>query len=72
MEKKTFQENGPKKQAGTAIYKYSKIDFNQKLTKIIGERRCIFLKGKKKKNHFRYPELISGSGGPGGLPVIAA
>ena len=48
MEKKTFQENGPKKQAGTAIYKYSKIDFNQKLTKIIGERRYIFLKGKKK------------------------
>ena len=49
MGKKTFQENGPKKQAGTAIYKYSKIDFNQKVTKRIGERRYIFLKGKKKK-----------------------
>ena len=48
MEKKTFQENGPKKQAGTAIYKYSKIDFNQKVTKRIGERWYIFLKGGKK------------------------
>ena len=47
MEKKTFQENGPKKQAGTAIYKYSKIDFNQKVTKRIGERYYIFLKWEK-------------------------
>ena len=49
MEKKTFQENGPKKQAGTAIYKYSKTDFNQKVTKRIGERHYRFLKGEKKK-----------------------
>ena len=49
MEKKTFQENGPKKQAGTAIYKYSKTDFKQKVIKRIGERHYRFLKGRKKK-----------------------
>ena len=43
---KSFQENGPKKQAGVAIIIPNKIDFKPKLIRRDRERHHILLKGK--------------------------
>jgi hypothetical protein len=57
--KTMFQANGPKKQAGVAILKSDKIDFQPKVIKKDKEGHFILLKGKNLPRTFNFEHLCS-------------